>query len=102
MKKTILAAAIALFAVSPAFAQATSATLPEASGSMAAGTDYTIVTRRSEASKAANTKTDPMSIQNTIAANPGLADKLAAQNVPVDSIDSITVKPNREVTIYVK
>jgi hypothetical protein len=71
-------------------------------GSIGSGTDYTIVSRRAEASKNANTKTDPMAVQRTIDANPGLAEKLEAQSIPRDSIESLTVKPNREVTIYVK
>lgn len=69
---------------------------------------YTIVTKTSAEAQGtttgqdANRNTDPMAVQKTIDANPGLAEKLQAEGIEMDDIGSISVGANGIVTVYSK
>ena len=84
----------------------------KASGTSDPSGSYTIVTVSSgeignndddsSSVATANRNTDPASIQKTIDANPGLAEKLAEEGVSVGNIGAISVEPNGKVVIYDK
>ncbi|MBC8130955.1 MAG: hypothetical protein H7Y08_11625 [Rhizobiaceae bacterium] len=87
-------------------------------GAMGAGTasptsdttgSYTITTQSSadvaggsSSDEITNRNTDATSVQNTIDANPGLAEKLEAEGLTLERIAAISVGPNGLVTVYTK
>ena len=104
MKKIILASAVAAFMLpGAAFAQATMST--DSTTTASTTTDltgnYTIVNNLA-ALNPTNSKTDPMQVQSTIDANPGLADALAKNGIKTADIGSIQIKPNGQVEVYGK
>ena len=97
MKKLMLAAAL-VAALSPAAAFAQS-------GDKAG--HYTIDLRTEgeqvtgmHPNDTANRNTDPAAIQRTIAANPGLAEKLASEGVDTRAIGNLSVEPSGRVIVY--
>jgi opacity protein-like surface antigen len=97
MKKLMLAAAL-VAALSPAAAFAQSG-----------GGDFTIDVRTAGEqvsgtgnNATANRNTDAAAIERTIAANPGLAEKLAEEGVETSEIGALSVEPDGKVVVYKK
>ena len=111
LNKIIIAGALAAF-VLPSAALAQDA--KPAGTVMAQNADttgnYTIIRRSSTelgtegstSSTTANTNTTGADIQDTIAANPGLAEALQSEGVMVSEIGSISIEPNGQVVVYDK
>lgn len=91
----------------PAAPAAAPAGAPMAASPATAG-NYTIVKKTaaeldaSASDTSVNRNTDPESIQKTVDANPGLAEKLEAEGVEMDDIGAISVEPNGLVTVFSK
>jgi len=94
MKKLMLAAAL-VAALSPAAAFAQSAksyTIDlRTQGEQIGGMGENATTNRN---------TDPAAIQRTIAANPGLAEKLAEEGIKTSEIANLSVQPDGKVIVY--
>jgi opacity protein-like surface antigen len=97
MKKLMLAAAL-VAALSPAaaFAQAGTGDFTidvRTAGEQVSGTGNNAT---------ANRNTDAAAIERTIAANPGLAEKLAEEGVETSEIGALSVEPDGKVVVYKK